>query len=136
MNNEIIEMLKKALEESGVICGGGIIASEPKPQTANIDMIKYLTKNYKQHDTIREVLILELMPTGKFMRPKEISEYIKNTFCLKIPYQAIFCALNNRQGIKRITKQEPIEYSYHDDYKDQEVTVKKNQCVAYFMKKN
>lgn len=90
MNNEIIEMLKKVLEESGVICGGGIIASEPKPQNENIDMIKYLTKNYKPHDTIREVLILELMPTGKFMRPKEISEYIKNTFCLKIPYQAVF----------------------------------------------
>lgn len=132
MNNEIIEMLKKVLEENGVICGGGIIAS--KPENANDNIAEYLMKNYDKSDDVIDIVIQELMPINKPMRAKEVCEYIKNKMGWDISYQKISKSLRNRENYDYVSKNEKVQYTYIDDM-GRDVTIGEYQPVTYFVRK-
>lgn len=122
MNKELIEMIMEMVEKNGVIAD--------EPQTAkNLQLINYLQENYCSDATIRDITIVELMPTGKAMRCKDIAQYLNDKYDLDVSCQKVSAILSNYA--KRV-KNEMVEYTYKSGNK--EITVREERPVPYFTK--
>lgn len=122
MNKELIEMIMEMVEKNGVIAD--------EPQTAkSLQLINYLQENYCSDATIRDITIVELMPTGKAMRCKDIAQYLNDKYDLDVSCQKVSATLSNYA--KRV-KNEMVEYTYKSGNK--EITVREERLIPYFTK--
>lgn len=126
MNKELIEMIMEMVEKNGVIAD--------EPQTAkSLQLINYLQENYCSDATIRDITIVELMPTGKAMRCKDIAQYLNDKYDLDVSCQKVSATLSNyAKRVEKRLKNEMVEYTYEDGNK--EITVREERPVPYFTK--
>lgn len=126
MNKELIEMIMEMVEKNGVIAD--------EPQTAkNLQLTNYLQENYRSDATIRDITIVELMPTGKAMRCKDIAKYLNDKYDLDVSCQKVSATLSNyAKRVEKRLKNEMVEYTYEDGKK--EITAREERPVPYFTK--
>lgn len=130
MDKELIEMLIEIAEKNDNICGG---ADEPQNITKGLQLVNYLKENYCNDATIRDITIVELMPTGKAMRCNEIAQYLNDKYDLDVSCQKVSTTLNYyAKRVEKMLKNEMVEYTYEDG--NREITVREEKPVPYFHK--